>query len=209
VSKYNVLSGVEDEFEPGSRGSVLRNRLGITDAGMMELAETSSYGDAVAASIEELDTDRTLDVAFIKALHRGWLQDIYTFAGALRTVNLSKGFVVFCPVSNLPEQLALFEREVLRRFTPCSKMETNELAIALAAVHVEFILIHPFRDGNGRVGRWIAMLMALQAGRPLLDFSEEATAGGRERYFGAMRKGFAGSMRQAEQLFTEIIKRSS
>ena len=38
-------------------------------------------------------------------------------------------------------------------------------------MHAELILIHPFREGNGRMARLLAMLMALQAGLPPLDFS--------------------------------------
>jgi len=45
-----------------------------------------------------------------------------------------------------------------------------EQATALAVVHAELILIHPFRDGNGRCARLVAMLMGLQAGLPALDF---------------------------------------
>lgn len=39
----------------------------------------------------------------------------------------------------------------------------------MAVVHAELMLIHPFRDGNGRCGRR-ATLMGLQAGLPILDF---------------------------------------
>jgi len=37
-------------------------------------------------------------------------------------------------------------------------------------VHAELILIHPFREGNGRCSRLLAILMGLQAGLPALDF---------------------------------------
>src|SRR5258708_24203487 len=43
-------------------------------------------------------------------------------------------------------------------------------ATALAIVHAELILIHPFREGNGRCARLLAMLMGLQAGLPALEF---------------------------------------
>ena len=62
------------------------------------------------------------------------------------------------------------ERGALRRHTPCRAREDAALAAALAEVHAELILIHPFREGNGRVARLLAMLIALQAGLPPLDF---------------------------------------
>ena len=46
-----------------------------------------------------------------------------------------------------------FEEGPLRRHAPCNFSAPNRVIEALAEVHVEFILIHPFREGNGRVGR--------------------------------------------------------
>jgi cell filamentation protein len=42
----------------------------------------------------------------------------------------------------------------------------------LAVTHVELILIHPFREGNGRLARLLADVMAVQADRGLLDYTE-------------------------------------
>ncbi len=65
-----------------------------------------------------------------------------------------------------------FERDQLRRFTPCNFTDRASIVQALGEVHVELMLIHPFCEGNGRLGRLLATLMGLQAGLPLLDFSE-------------------------------------
>lgn len=59
---------------------------------------------------------------------------------------------------------------------------------ALAEVHVELVLIHPFREENGRCSRILASIMALQAGLPVLDFS--LISGERkEDYFTAVQMG--------------------
>ena len=50
-------------------------------------------------------------------------------------------------------------------------MDTDTLAEAMAITHVEFILIHPFREGNGRLSRLLADVMAVQSGRGPLDYS--------------------------------------
>ena len=55
--------------------------------------------------------------------------------------------------------------------TPCLPASDAGVARSLAMVHAELILIHPFRDGNGRVARLLTLLMGLQAGLPPLDFS--------------------------------------
>ena len=68
----------------------------------------------------------------------------------------------------------VFGRGALRDYTPCRFEDEDELATSLAVVHAEFILIHPFRVGNGRSGRSLAILMRLQAGLPALDSSVRA-----------------------------------
>jgi cell filamentation protein len=66
--------------------------------------------------------------------------------------------------------MAELERGALCQHTPCHGANGADAARALAEVHAELILVHPFRDGNGRLARILALLMALQAGPPL-DFS--------------------------------------
>ena len=54
-------------------------------------------------------------------------------------------------------------------------------SVRLAVVHAELILVHPFRDGNGRLARLVSLLMARQAGVHSLDFSALPRVGGSER----------------------------
>ena len=60
---------------------------------------------------------------------------------------------------------------------------------AIAATHMEFILIHPFREGNGRISRVLADVMAVQAGRMPLDYS--AWEADKPRYFAAIQRGLS------------------
>ena len=72
---------------------------------------------------------------------------------------------------------------------------------------MELVLIHPFCDGNGRAARVLSILMALQAGLPLLNFSliaKEKNQG----YFAAVQAGLDKNYAPMERLFSEIIERS-
>ena len=93
------------------------------------------------------------------------------------------------------------------RDTPCNFMSHEEVINALAEVHVELMLIHPFREGNGRLGRMFATLMALQAGLPILDFSDW-DGEKRETYFAAVRAGLDRNYRPMQELFAGIIENS-
>ena len=78
---------------------------------------------------------------------------------------------------------------------------------ALAEVHVELVLIHPFREGNGRVARILSTLMASQAGLPMLNF-RDITGRKREEYFVAINNGLSRDYRLMERLFEKIIEQS-
>jgi cell filamentation protein len=77
----------------------------------------------------------------------------------------------FAAVHLIPKLMQDFEIRYLVPLACHADMDDNDLIESLVVVHIEFILIHPFREGNGRRSRLLAMIMALQAGRPVLDFS--------------------------------------
>ncbi|MHB8258394.1 MAG: Fic family protein [Acidiferrobacterales bacterium] len=103
--------------------------------------------------------------------------------------------------------MAQFERDVLQRNTPCNFKDRAHVVRALAETHVELVLIHPFREGNGRVARILSILMALQAGLPLLDFSLIAEKR-KPEYFAAVQMGLDKNYKPMERLFAEVIERS-
>ena len=114
---------------------------------------------------------------------------IYDWAGRERSVNLGKESFHFAAAAQVPRLLKSFEQNYLARYTPCHLDEAAAIA-AIAQTHVEFILIHPFRDGNGRLSRLLADVMAMQAGYAPLDYSpwDEDKPG----YIAAIHAGHAG-----------------
>lgn len=165
-----TATGSEAEFEPGSRGRVLRNRLGITSVRAIQREESEALLAATQHLIDDVTVDHRFTADDICSMHRRWLGGIYEWAGQYRSVNIAKGEFMFAAAAQVPRLMQQFERGPLRLYTPCKMASAEEQAAALAIVHAEFILIHPFREGNGRCGRLVAMLMALQAGLPALDF---------------------------------------
>ncbi len=78
---------------------------------------------------------------------------------------------------------------------------------ALATTHCELVLIHPFREGNGRLSRLLSQLMALQAGLPLLNFSS-IKGKQREAYFAAVRAGMGRDYAPMVEIFRKVVKAS-
>lgn len=183
-------TGAQAEYQPGSNDEVLANALGITDPSEMAEAELVLLDKLYEAVVMNDMPHRRLTIADLRTWHRRWLGNVYAWAGQDRTVNISKGNFHFAMAAQVPRLLAEFERDYLVRYTPCAPgLADDALAAAIAETHAEFILIHPFRVGNGRVSRVLADVMAVQAGRMPLDYSTwEAD---KPRYFAAIQRGLS------------------
>jgi hypothetical protein len=64
-------------------------------------------------------------------------------------VNMHKGDFLFAAANLIPDLMAAFERDYLSNYSPCEGFDESKLIDALAICHVELIIIHPFREGNG------------------------------------------------------------
>jgi cell filamentation protein len=102
-----------------------------------------------------------------------------------------------------------FERETLARLTPCRAGSPESVADAVARVHADLLLIHPFRDGNGRLARWLADLMFAQAGLPFPDygFVGRGSMGRRKEYLRAVTLGYLGDYAPLGAFFVEGLRR--
>lgn len=202
AGRYEVL-GSEGECEPGSEGLVLVNRHGITSPGDINELEMRLLHDLYAAVLFDHLPLRQLTVEDLKMWHRQWLGNVYEWAGQERSVNMSKGGFPFASASNLRKLLAFFEDDVLTRNTPCTGMAEDELVAAIAETHVELILIHPFREGNGRLSRLLADVMSAQAGFGTLDYSEWDVH--KEAYIEAIHQGMGRDYTSMQQLVRQAL----
>lgn len=207
VSDRYSAHGPEAESEPGSRGRVLINRLGIVSAREMAHRESESLLAATQRMIDETQLEQRFSADDIRHMHRVWLGEIYPWAGEYRHVNMGKENFMFAAATQVPRLMQEFERGPLHEYTPC-RFETGDAqARALAVVHAELILIHPFRDGNGRCARLLAMLMGLQAGLPALDFS--GIRGERQRqYIAAVHAAVGRDYAPMTEVFRSVIART-
>jgi cell filamentation protein len=202
TDRYTV-SGTQGEPQGGSDGQVLANKLSITSPEDMDELElgllAQLYEDVLINQLPE----RQLTVADLKTWHRRWLGNVYAWAGQERTVNMSKGDFMFAAAPQISRLLDEFEHTCLAKWTPCGDMTTDALAEAIAVTHVELILIHPFREGNGRLARLLADVMAVQSGREPLDYS--AWEAHRTDYFAAIQQGLAGNYTPMQYWVTRAL----
>lgn len=202
-----MATGPQAEYEPGSRGRVLRNLLGIKRVGDIAEAESQALLLAHAQAIERYGHDQRFTAQDICDLHRLWLAPLYAWAGEYRTVNIGKGGFQFAHAPLIQGLMAELERGPLAEFTPCRPQADGEVARALATVHAELILIHPFREGNGRVARLLALLMGFQAGLPALDFSA-IDGGGKKAYIHGIHAAVGRDYAPLTTLFESVISQT-
>jgi cell filamentation protein len=153
-------SGPDPTCYPGT--SVLKNRLGLRDQDALDAFEafiTAQRGE------EPLPPGR-LGYAHYRAIHRHLFQDVFEWAGTIRTVRIAKGGSLFCYPEHIDAEMRRLFADLRRdRFL----RDRSAAAFARGAAHVlaELNAIHPFREGNGRTQlTWLAMLAAA-AGHPL------------------------------------------
>lgn len=140
----------------------LENKLGITESAQLAREEEriSKKKAAVLFDNRILDTLKAGSVSALKAIHKYLFEDIYDFAGKIRTVNIAKGNFRFAPVMYLDAALENIEK------MPQSTFDE------IVEKYVEMNIAHPFREGNGRSGRiWLDLMFKAELGR-VVDWSQ-------------------------------------
>ena len=140
----------------------LENKLGLTNsADLAREEERLSKKKAV-----ELFEKRFLDnlpagqFSTLQAIHKYLFEDIYGFAGELRTVNIAKGNFRFAPLIYLESALENIDK------MPQSSFDE------IIEKYVEMNVAHPFREGNGRSTRiWLDHILKNEIGR-VVDWSK-------------------------------------
>ena len=128
----------------------LQNKLGLTDE--LELArEEERIGKQKALALYDTGLLNTFPVgtfAGLAMIHKYLFEDIYEFAGQMRTVNIAKGNFRFAPVMYLRPALESIDR------MPQSTFDE------IIEKYVEMNVAHPFREGNGRSTRiWLDSIL--------------------------------------------------
>ena len=205
--RYDTSELLEGQYEPGSRGRVLKNRQGVARRRAMDEIEAREQLRALNEFVGIYEREHRFSAIDICHMHKIWLGEIYAWAGQYRQVNISKAGFSFAMAKQIPDLMETFEQGVLREFTPCLFEESEKLIHALAVAHTELILIHPFREGNGRLARMLSVLMGLQAGYPPLDFSL-IKGKVKKEYITAVQAGMNYDYKPMEDIFGTVLKRT-
>lgn len=159
---YNYLDPDFTYTDP--KTGVLRNLAEITDRDVLVFVESA----AVAKRLQEL-FDNPIKIKGIEslfAIHGYLFQDIYSWAGKKRIVEISKDGKQFFPTTHF-ENAYRFIDTLISDFKNIRRNEKQKLAEKLAEILDNLNYLHPFRDGNGRTQREFLRILALEKGLTL------------------------------------------
>ena len=140
----------------------LENKLGLTSSADLAREEERLSKKKAVELFENgvLDTLPAGKFSTLQAIHKYLFEDIYDFAGELRTVNLAKGNFRFAPLIYLEAALANIDK------MPQSTFDE------IIEKYVEMNIAHPFREGNGRSARiWLDHILKTEIGK-VVDWSK-------------------------------------
>ena len=140
----------------------LENKLGITNSAELAREEERISKKKAVELFESGALDKLVPGRFasLQAIHKALFEDIYDFAGELRTLNLAKGNFRFAPLMYLEAALANIDK------MPQSTFDE------IIEKYVEMNIAHPFREGNGRSTRlWLDQMLKAGIGQ-VVDWSK-------------------------------------
>lgn len=133
----------------------IKNKLGITDSAELARQEEKISKKKAIEMFDSgfLDTLEAGSFESLRLIHQKLFEDIYDFAGKIRTVNIAKGNFRFAPVMYLSVSLENIEKMPQKTFDE------------IVEKYVEMNVAHPFREGNGRATRiWLDIIFQKELG---------------------------------------------
>lgn len=140
----------------------LENKLGLTSSADLAREEERISKKKAVELFEAglLDTLPAGKFVTLQAIHKYLFEDIYDFAGEIRTVNMAKGNFRFAPLMYLETALENIDK------MPQSNFDE------IVEKYVEMNIAHPFREGNGRSTRiWLDHILKNEIGK-VIDWSK-------------------------------------
>ena len=181
---------------PGT--AVLKNKAGITDQDQLDEYE----GDFTAIRLLELTqypVEGSFDLAHLCKIHQYLFQDVYDWAGEVRTVDIIRGESRFCNVRHIqPYSNTVFGALAAEKYLV--NLEPKVFAHRLAHYLSEINAIHPFREGNGRVQRLFISQLAEHA-----NYSLDYSALDQAEVYPVMQESFLGNEQPLSELIFQII----
>lgn len=195
------------EFITSKDNGIPINYLKTTDQDFIQLVEDKNLVDLYSKLIKTLDISKSFTFDDICQWHYEFLKNIYPFAGKIRTVEMSK---------KTDTSSWLWKLEFLRGLPDLKKMIFNVsstefgnskedvkiISDRLSELMSEFLFIHPFREGNGRICRLIGDIILAKNGFPMIGMNLKTKE---EYYIRCVQEGYNKNYKPLSKIIEEKI----
>ena len=163
---YSINSFADDCYEGTT---CLINKMDIRDEAILSTVEAEITA-AKSAILSEIPFKQGFSFDDYKAIHRFLFEDLYDWAGNVRTIDISKKGTVFTSADNIENQgKCIFER--LRAKNYFLNLDFENFISNIVDLYCVTNMLHPFREGNGRTQRVFLRQLIRYNGYDI-DFSE-------------------------------------
>lgn len=142
--------------------NVLKNKLNIKNSQELESAERMLVVARAAQGVPE----GQFDLAHLMAIHFHLFQDVYSWAGQIRTIEISKGGNQFQFQKYIETGMADIHARLSKSDFLCDLSKSN-FALFAGEIIGDLNYVHPFREGNGRTQLQYLKQLATQAGHEI------------------------------------------
>lgn len=176
--------------------STLINKLGIRDAKILAQAE-QEFTELAASEI--VFNDPPYNFQTLCDLHKLLFEDLYDWAGKIRTIDISKGSTRFCACEFVEREAnKIFKR--LEKENYLTGLGNTQFVKKLAEYYCDINALHPFREGNGRVQRILFEHICINSG-----FNLSLSGVSVEEWVDANIRGFHGDYACTENIFSRSL----
>lgn len=173
--------------------SILRNKLDVQNLEKLHLAEHLFVSNRLVQLVEE--PIPVMDIKSVRTIHEYLFQDVYTWAGEYRRVNISKEGKPFMPFQSF-HMAEIHISSLISQFKR-NNDDITTVSRGLAEILDNLNYMHPFREGNGRAQREVIRCLALSK-----NYTLELNPINNSRVYNAYMQG---AVESNVVLLTEII----
>ena len=198
----NNYQYLDPKLKYSNKNGVLYNLAEIQDSKILNIYESLKVAKRVEELIEK--PIKIKDSNSLLKIHYHLFQDVYKWAGEVRTVNISKDGKQFFDGERFETAFKYVDILIIE-YRKLKKTDKKELAIKLAEILDNVNFLHPFREGNGRTQQEFLRLLASEKGF-ILNLNPPDDKNVYEKY---MKGVIESDLTTLTELLSELLKKKN
>ncbi|MGD9581434.1 MAG: Fic/DOC family protein [Vampirovibrionia bacterium] len=186
------------------------NKIGSTSKQELEHYESYLLSVSYRRIFEKLKTFPEyylpIDSSKIKMLHKVIFDDLYDWAGEFRNIHVSKEGFPFPPGDMVIPEMKRLDKELFNKIDYGSEASLEELAELLSMVSSELTIVHPFREGNGRIVRIVTDIITIAFNHNPANWGVLDSPADKDKYLQCMFSGYKKSYKPLTEFIYDLLE---